>query len=152
MALQRVRRRHFGRERLAMTTPLKKAKDCDCGCHSGAAIVHVVPCCDAPLPIMRIPSVTDNDVDKRAAHQRALLHGAPQPAPRQPNPGELLMAFEYGQDSFRVELRDFQPHGVETQILQNGVLLAACRFTVRALAVVWAEQKRAQILNGGARR
>ena len=47
------------------------------------------------------------------------------------------------------ELRDYQPHGVETQIFQNGELLAVCRFTVRALAVHWAEQKRAAILRSG---
>jgi hypothetical protein len=52
--------------------------------------------------------------------------------------------------AYRVELRDFQPHGIETRIFQNGVLLTACRFTVRALAVVWAEQKRAEILKVGA--
>jgi hypothetical protein len=94
--------------------------------------------------------MSDDTEDKRAAHQRSLLHGAPQPAPRQPNPGELLMTFEHGQDVFRAELRDFQPHGVETQIFQNGVLLAACRFTVRELAVRWAEQKRGEILRRGA--
>ena len=87
--------------------------------------------------------------DTRAQHQRALLHNASKEPPRQPKPGELLMTFERGQDVFRVELRDFQPHGVEAQIFQNGVLLAACRFTVRALAVVWAEQKRAEILRSG---
>lgn len=59
------------------------------------------------------------------------------------------MAFERGQDAYRVELRDYQPHGVETQIFQNGVLLTACRFKVRTLAVVWAEQQRAAILRSG---
>ena len=78
-----------------------------------------------------------------------LLHNAPQAAPRQPNPGELLMKFEYGQDFYRVELRDFQPHGVEGQLLQNGVLLEGTRFTVRELAVRWAEKKRAEILRTG---
>ena len=91
----------------------------------------------------------DNAEDKRAQHQRALLHNAPQAPPRQPIPGELLMTFERGQDAYRVELRDFQPYGIETQIFQNGVLLAASRFTVRALAIVWAEQQRAKILRTG---
>lgn len=89
--------------------------------------------------------ITPNAGDTRG-QQRALLHGAPQPPARQPKPGELLMTFERGQDVFRVELRDFQPNGVETQILQNGVLLSACRFTVRPIAVVWAEQQRTKIL------
>ena len=89
------------------------------------------------------------DEDAAHSHQRALLHNAPKAAPREPQPGELLMTFEHGQDVFRVELRDFQPNGVETQIFQNGELLAACRFTVRALAVHWAEQKRAAILRSG---
>jgi hypothetical protein len=74
----------------------------------------------------------DND-DARTRHQRSLLHGASQPPPRQPQPGELLMTFEHRQDVYRVELRDFQPHGVEGQIFQNGVLLEGTRFTVRAL-------------------
>jgi hypothetical protein len=96
------------------------------------------------------PPVKDDDNDAlRAQHQSALLHNAPQPTPRQPQPGELLMTFEHGQDVYRVELRDFQPHGVETQIFQNGVLLTACRFTVRALAVAWAEKKRAETLRTG---
>jgi hypothetical protein len=81
-------------------------------------------------------------------YRRALLHGAPQPAPRQPNPGELLLTFEHGQDVYRAELRDYQPHGVQTQMFQNGELLAACRFTVRALAVQWAETERTAIEQG----
>ena len=59
------------------------------------------------------------------------------------------MVFERGQDVYRVELRDFQPHGVEGQIFQNGVLLEGTRFTVRELAERWAEKKRAEILKGG---
>ena len=90
--------------------------------------------------------MADNDEDARAQRQRALLHNAPKAPLREPKPGELLMTFESGQDVYRAELRDYQPHGVETQIFQNGELLAACRFTVRALAVHWAEQKRAAIL------
>jgi len=95
------------------------------------------------------PLMDDANDDARAQHQRSLLHNAPQPAPRQPNPGEVLMTFEHGQDVYRVELRDFQPHGVEGQIFQNGVLLEGTRFTVRELAVRWAERKRAEILRTG---
>ena len=94
-------------------------------------------------------STNDDGEARRAQHQRALLHNAPQAPPREPTPGERLMTFEHGQDVYRVELRDYQPNGVETQIFQNGELLAACRFTVRALAVAWAEQKRAAILKSG---
>ena len=42
-----------------------------------------------------------SDEDNRAEHARSLLHGAPQPAPRQPNPSELLMTFARGQDVYR---------------------------------------------------
>ncbi len=45
-----------GRETEAQTlavNPLKKARDCDCACHRGAVIVHIVRCCDAPVPIVR---------------------------------------------------------------------------------------------------
>jgi len=59
------------------------------------------------------------------------------------------MTFEHGQDAYRVELRDFQPYGVEGQIFQNGVLLEGTRFSVRALAERWAERKREAILKGG---
>jgi hypothetical protein len=38
-----------------MAEPLKKARDCDCMCRKGAAIVHVVPCCDRPVPLIRDP-------------------------------------------------------------------------------------------------
>jgi hypothetical protein len=69
--------------------------------------------------------LADNDEDARAQRQRALLHNAPKAPPREPQPGELLMTFEHGQDVYRVELRDDQPHGVETQIFINGELLAA---------------------------
>ena len=62
--------------------------------------------------------------------------------PRQPTPGELLLTFEREPDACRVELGDFHSHGIETQIFMNGELLEACRFTVRELAVRWAEQKR----------
>jgi hypothetical protein len=78
-----------------------------------------------------------------------MFHNSPKAPPRQAKPGELLMTFEHAQDVYRVELRDFQPYGVEGQILQNGVLLEATRFTVRALAERWADLKRAQILRGG---
>lgn len=33
----------------------KAAKECECRCHKGAAIVHVVPRCDRPVPIVRTP-------------------------------------------------------------------------------------------------
>jgi len=94
--------------------------------------------------------MSGDEEGKRAQHQRAVLHNAPKTAPRQPQPGELLMTFEHGQDVYRVELRDFQPYGVEGQIFQNGVLLEGTRFSVRALAERWAEVRRAQILQGGA--
>jgi hypothetical protein len=78
-----------------------------------------------------------------------MFHNSPKPASRQPNPGELLMTFKCGQDVYRVELRDFQPYGVEVQILQNGVLLEGTRFSVRAIAERWANVRRSQILKGG---
>ena len=52
------------------------------------------------------------------------------------------MTFEHGQDVYRVELRDFQPNGVETQILQNGELLAACRFTEIAKGLTQQQRKK----------
>jgi hypothetical protein len=44
--------------------------------------------------------------------------------------------------SSSMELPDFDPYGIETQIFLNGELLQqSCRFTVRALAMRWAELK-----------
>src|SRR5262245_13242485 len=94
-------------------------------------------------------AMVDHSEDKRAEYARSLLHGSPRPEERKPQPGELLMTFEHGQDACRVELRDFQPYGVEGQILQNNVLLEGTRFSVRALAERWAETKREAILKGG---
>ena len=59
------------------------------------------------------------------------------------------MRFEYGQDAYRAQLIDYQPDGVEGQLFENGILLAASRFTVRELAVRWLEKKRAEILRSG---
>lgn len=33
-----------------MTMSLKRFKDCDCICHRGGVIVHVVACCDEYVP------------------------------------------------------------------------------------------------------
>jgi hypothetical protein len=33
-----------------MTVSLKRFKDCDCICHKGGVIVHVVACCDEYVP------------------------------------------------------------------------------------------------------
>ena len=54
------------------------------------------------------------------------------PPLRQPQPGELLLTFESGQDVYRCELRDQDPHGLDCQWFLNGELLQTCRFTVRA--------------------
>lgn len=88
--------------------------------------------------------MVDDGEDKRAQYQRSLLHGAPRPEPRKPQPGELLMSFEHGQDVYRVELRDYQPYDVDGQIFQNGLLLEGTRFTLRALAERWAQVRRAR--------
>jgi hypothetical protein len=58
------------------------------------------------------------------------------------------MTFEYKQDVYRAELRDFDPYGIEAQLFVNGELWQSCRFFGRALAVRWAERKRAAILRG----
>ena len=33
-----------------MTVSLKRSKDCDCVCHKGGVVVHVVPCCEEYVP------------------------------------------------------------------------------------------------------
>ena len=72
----------------------------------------------------------------------------PMPAPRVSTPGEGLYEVEVDGSRFRCELRDSGEYGVEAQILLNGELWQACRFTVRALAVRWAEQLRDRLIRG----
>jgi len=71
----------------------------------------------------------DESEDKRAQRQRALLHGAPPPAPRQPKPGEEIWRVRTPEgDVHSCELRDHSPQGGawELQILQNTEILV-CR-------------------------
>jgi hypothetical protein len=83
---------------------------------------------------------TDDGEDQRAQHQRALLHGAPQPAPRQPQPGELLCEFysEGRKKFYRIELRDSGQYGVEAQLLDPAEFLYGHLFSHRELAIAWA--------------
>jgi hypothetical protein len=70
--------------------------------------------------------------------------------PRAPQPGELLFEFLRGHDRFLCELRDRSQYGVEAQFYQNEELLIGRRFETRAVAVQWAELKRAALEKGGA--
>ena len=38
-----------------MTVSLKRSKDCDCVCHKGGVVVHVVPCCERYGPAQPKP-------------------------------------------------------------------------------------------------
>jgi hypothetical protein len=62
--------------------------------------------------------MNDDSEDKRAQHQRALLHNAPQPAPRRPQPGEFLCECysEKRRKFYRFELRDRGQYGFEVQV------------------------------------
>jgi hypothetical protein len=73
----------------------------------------------------------DDDADKRAQHQRALLHNAPKASPRQPSPGEEVWRVR-DRDTGRVqicELRDNSRAGAgwEVQILEAGEILVSRR-------------------------
>jgi len=62
----------------------------------------------------------------RAQHQRALLHGAPRPAPGQPSPDEEIWRVQTPEgDVHSYELRDHSKQGAgwELQILRDGELL-----------------------------
>jgi hypothetical protein len=70
-----------------------------------------------------------DDEDKEAQRRQALLHGAPQPAPRQPNPGEEVWRVRTPEgDVHSCELRDHSRQGGawELQILANSEILV-CR-------------------------
>jgi len=66
----------------------------------------------------------------------------------QAHSGEGLYEFEMDGSRFRCELRDFGEFGVEAQILANGEQWQACRFTVRALALRWADEMRDRLIRG----
>jgi hypothetical protein len=81
-----------------------------------------------PRDWVSLASVDDGE-DKRAQHQRALLHNAPQGAPRQPSPGEEVWRVQTPEGAVHsCELRDHSRHGSgwELQILTNGEILV-CR-------------------------
>jgi len=94
---------------------------------------------------------TEDGEDKLAQHQRALLHGAPQAAARQPVPGELLCKFysTSRKKFYRIELRDRGQYGVEAQLLDPVEMLYGHLFPARALAIAWAEEQRKAIEKGG---
>ena len=85
--------------------------------------------------------MSDEPFDKREQHQRALLHNAPKPSPRQPVPGELLCEFysEKRRKFYRIELRDRGQYGVEAQLLDPVEMLYGHLFPARQLAITWAE-------------
>jgi hypothetical protein len=72
------------------------------------------------------------------------------PAPRQPQPGELLEEFLVGHARWRIELRDHGTFGVEAQLLKNEEFFASRTFSTRddptrrprELAIAWAKEER----------
>ncbi len=77
--------------------------------------------------------------------------------PRRASPGELLFEFLRGHDRFLCELRDHgETYGIEAQFYQNEEFLLGRRFerrmdptrTPREMAIAWAEQERAAIVQG----
>jgi hypothetical protein len=89
---------------------------------------------------------------------RALFWDAPQPPPRQPQPGELLFEFHVAATHtfYRVELRDHGAYGVEAQFLDPIDIRSARTFrqdmdptrTPREMAITWATEERKAIENG----
>ena len=59
-------------------------------------------------------SITNHGEDKRAQHQRTLLHGAPQPPARQPKPGDVIW-----------RLRDNETGRVQSCELRNNAAVGA---------------------------
>ncbi len=72
----------------------------------------------------------------------------PMPAAKVHQPGEGLYEIEMDGSRYRCELRDSGESGVEAQIFMDRELWQACRFTVRALAVRWAEKIRDRLIRG----
>src|SRR5262245_46752944 len=82
----------------------------------------------------------DETRDPQAEYRRSLLANAPKPAPRQPQPGELL--FECYSASrrkfYRFELRDRGQYGFEVQVFDPTEFLYGHLFSHRELAIAWA--------------
>jgi hypothetical protein len=75
--------------------------------------------------------------------------GSKSPSPiREANPGGAFYDIEMDSSRYRFELRDAGEFGVEAQILANGELWQACRFTVPASAVRWAAGMRDRLIRG----
>jgi hypothetical protein len=95
----------------------------------------------------------DDSDDKRAQHQRALLHGSPQLPPRQPTPGEEVWRLS-DNETGRVqtcELRDNSRSGAgrEVQIIQDGEILVSRQCATEREARYVAEAARKDQLRTG---
>jgi len=77
---------------------------------------------------------------------RGRSSGIPYLASMQPHRGELLCEFRSRADWFRMELRNHEVWGVEAQVFQNDLFLRSRRFYTRELAVQWAQDERAALL------
>lgn len=83
------------------------------------------------------------------------------PAPRQPQPGELLFEFyvERTHKFYRVELRDHGEFGIEAQFLDPVDVVIARTFRddplfqrrARDMAIAWAKEERKALEEGGDR-
>ena len=71
------------------------------------------------------------------------------PPPRKPQPGEWLWVLVKDNATWSCELRDQGEWSVEAQILLNGELTIGHRFDTKAIAVKWAEFKRAELEKKG---
>jgi len=97
--------------------------------------------------------MADDSEDKRAQHQRALLHNAPKPIPRQRTPGDEVWRLR-DNETGRVqtcELRDNSRAGAgwEVQILEAGEILVSRRCENEREARYVAEAAREDSLRTG---
>jgi hypothetical protein len=114
--------------------PMKSAPDCDCICHKGAVVVHVVPCCNASSPMTDQPFYAPNRKP---------------PPPPPPRKGEPLWIIQKAGRRLACELRDDGAAGVEVQVYRDGELLYGRRWANRALALAEADERKAQYLGEG---
>ena len=70
-------------------------------------------------------------------------------APRQPRAGEYLWAIQKDGRQLACELRDDGADGVELQVYREREMLYGRRWTTRALALMKAEEWKAQYLRDG---
>jgi hypothetical protein len=83
--------------------------------------------------------------DTSPRDQAALKWDAAKPKSRETQPGEVLFAFNLRGRRIRCELREQSEAGCDCQFFSDSSFLYSRRFPARALAELWAAERRAAL-------